>query len=195
MTTADAKVELVKRLLNYDFGDESAHCIALAEAIGDLLPALEASHSLTEAITPVAWRYRYLHKGDGTDHWIVRQSPAYSSEPSQYSVGVEAEPLYTAAQAARPIAPETNGPMLTADEEAGLVERINANPNLHPIAPVQDDDAELVAFDAYLAGYAAANGVECAADLQKLDAYHKAHIGAQGFVANRLGKQSLGDGR
>jgi hypothetical protein len=133
MTTADAKVELVKRLLNYDFGDESAHCIALAEAIGDLLPALEASHSLTEAITPVAWRYRYLHKGDGTDHWIVRQSPAYSSEPSQYSVGVEAEPLYTAAQAARPIAPETPG-WFQDEEMRRLSEELSA--------PVQDDDGD-----------------------------------------------------
>jgi hypothetical protein len=43
----------------------------------------------------VAWRYRYLHKGDGSDHWIVRQTPMLSSEASQGNVAVEVEPLYT----------------------------------------------------------------------------------------------------
>jgi hypothetical protein len=220
--TADAKVELphnaVQRLYAYSVPNSGSHDRQeFLNEIAEYLSALEASpHSLTEAANDEAIdRVARMVAS-------MKQAKAVGADDLGLIGALEKLLAIAAMQAARPIAPETmlktgydlaiaairawkgHGLSASTDERLEAVAHdLEASrdailwPNVEtfettPIAPVQDDDAEL---------RKALDDLRVAADVCELDenqtvVRQATRIrAARQTIANRLGKRSLGDGR
>lgn len=92
----DLAETLLDRVLEQLAGDASRYeTVAFIEK---QLAALSPPIGEDERVKPdpVAWRWRCLHPGR-VNYWRVRQSPISPQPPRPGFVGIEVEPLYTAA--------------------------------------------------------------------------------------------------
>lgn len=98
-----ALVEALEPVLHWYQSDEE-HARPLIDIVRDIVADLQSdrasllrAHKAPASDTvgePVAWRWRYVYKGDGSDKWTVCQSPRQPQPASPGQVAIEVQPLY-----------------------------------------------------------------------------------------------------